>query len=81
MIDKMFQQEIYNAKMRQDFWFRFYLYDLFRCCCPSKVSFLLPPKYIDPEASGGYIFEKIMGFGNKKNVKKNLPAGVVDSLA
>ena len=75
MIDKMFQQEIYNAKMRQDFWFRFYLYDLFRCCCPNKVSFLLPPKYIDPEASGGYIFEKIMGFGNKKKVKKNLPAG------
>ena len=30
MIDKMFQQEINNAKLRQEYWFRFLLIDL--CC-------------------------------------------------
>ena len=66
MIDKMFQQEILNASLRTDYWFRFYLYDLFVrcCCCTEKIKALLPLKYIEPEVSGGDIFEKIMGFGN-----------------
>jgi hypothetical protein len=56
MIDKMFQQEILNAKMRQHYWCRFYFYDIFH------FTWLLPPKYIEPEVSGGEIFEKILGF-------------------
>jgi hypothetical protein len=64
MIDKMFQQEILNAKLRSDHWVRFYFYDLLRCCCVEKIKILLPPKYIEPEASGGEIFSNIMGFGN-----------------
>jgi hypothetical protein len=61
MIDKMFQQEILNAKLRSDHWIRFFLYDLLRCCCVEKMKVLLPPKYIEPEVSGGEIFSNIMG--------------------
>jgi hypothetical protein len=65
MIDKMFQQEILNAKLQTDYWFRFFLYNLLRCCCcEESLKTLLPVKYIEPELSGGDIFEKIMGFGN-----------------
>jgi hypothetical protein len=63
MIDKMFQQEILNAKLKSDYWVRFYLYDALRCCCANKLKNLLPPKYIEPEVSGGDIFSHIMGFG------------------
>jgi hypothetical protein len=61
MIDKMFQQEILNAKLRSDNLLRFYFYDILRCCCVDKVKCLLPPKYIEPEVSGGEIFSDIMG--------------------
>jgi hypothetical protein len=64
MIDKMFQQEILNAKLRSDHWVRFYVYDFFRCCCVETMKCLLPPKYIDPEVSGGEIFSNIMGVGS-----------------
>ena len=65
MIDKMFQQEILNAKLQSDYFVRFFIYDFFRCCCccSERLKAWLPPKYIDPEVSGGDIFEKIMGFG------------------
>ena len=62
MIDKMFQQEILNAKLRSDHLIRFFIYDLFSCCCVEKIKFLLPPKYIEPEVSGGEIFSNIMGY-------------------
>ena len=61
MIDKMFQQEILNAKLRSDHWLRFFLHDLLLCCCVEKMKCLLPPKYIEPEVSGGAIFSDIMG--------------------
>ncbi len=64
MIDKMFQQEILNAKLRSDHYIRFYVYDLLRCCCVNKMKALLPPKYIEPEVSGGDIFLNIMDFGS-----------------
>ena len=68
VIDKMFQQEILNAKLRSDHWFRFYLYNIMQCCCGDRVKCLLPPKYIDPVVSGGDIFSQIMEFGiNKEN--------------
>ena len=64
MIDKMFQQEILNAKLRKDYWVRFRLYDISQCCCCSdKIKLLLPSKYIEPELSGGDIFSQIMGVG------------------
>ena len=63
MIDKMFQQEILNAKLRNDYWLRFYLYEMLQCCCAGKMKAILPPNYIEPEVSGGDIFSKIMGFG------------------
>ena len=62
MIDKMFQQEILNAKLRQEYWLRFYLYDFFCCCGTGASRRWLPPKYIEPETSGGDVFEEIMGF-------------------
>jgi hypothetical protein len=70
MIDKMFQQEILNAKLRSDYMLRFFLYDTLNCCCCSeRLNGLLPPQYIEPELSGGDIFQKIMGFGEcKQNV-------------
>ena len=68
MIDKMFQQEILNAKLAADYRLRFYIYDLFRCCCCAEwLKTILPIKYIEPEISGGDIFEKIMGFGNNNH--------------
>lgn len=60
MIDKMFQQEILNAKLRSDHYVRFFLHDLLRCFCIEKIKVLLPPKYIEPEVSGGAIFSDIM---------------------
>jgi hypothetical protein len=63
MIDKMFQQEILNAKLRSDHWIRFFLFDLLRCFCVEKIKVILPPKYIEPELSGGEIFSNIMGVG------------------
>ena len=53
IIDKMFQQEILNAKLRSSHWLRFFFHDL--CCC------VLPSKYIEPEMSGGDIFADILG--------------------
>ena len=53
IIDKMFQQEILNAKLRSSHCLRFFFHDL--CCC------VLPSKYIEPEMSGGDIFANILG--------------------
>jgi hypothetical protein len=65
MIDKMFQQEILNANLQADYWFRFYLYNLLSgLCLADRIKCLLPPKYVEPEVSAGDIFEQIMGFGN-----------------
>ena len=65
MIDKMFQQEILNDKLRKEYWLRFYLYDTLSCLCVCSpwLKRLLPTNYIEPEAAGGDIFEKILGFG------------------
>jgi len=49
MIDKLFQQEIQNAKWRQHYWFRAFLYDLYRPE-PNNTN------------SGGAIMAKLMGF-------------------
>jgi len=87
MIDNMFQQEILNAKLRQTYWMRFYIYDLGRCCCENRVLPLLPPDYIDPKIAGGYVMEKIMEMENTslvqhsetKEVKRHYRNGENDS--
>ena len=68
MIDKMFQQEIINAKLRQNHWIRFKFNDFIKFCCPSKASCFLPHNYINPEISGGNILQKILGFDTHKNI-------------
>jgi len=62
MIDKMFQQEITNAKLKQQYWLRFFLSNTLLCCCPGVGKLILPDKFIDPEICGGAILQKIMGF-------------------
>ena len=70
MIDKMFQQEITNAKLQEKHWIRFRLNSLAKmgCCgCWIKKTaeidrWLLPPKFLDPELCGGNILQKLMGF-------------------
>ena len=64
MIDKMFQQEITNAKLKQEnTCFRFTLHNLFIFLCPTTaIRCCLPEKYIDPEKCGGDILQKLMGF-------------------
>jgi hypothetical protein len=64
MIDKMFQQEITNAKLKQEnTCFRFTLHNLFVFLCPTAaIRCCLPEKYIDPEKCGGDILQKLMGF-------------------
>jgi hypothetical protein len=68
MIDKMFQQEIINAKLRQKYWIRFKCNNFLKCFCPSITSCFLPSNYINPENSGGDILQKIMGFNTQKNI-------------
>ena len=61
MIDRMFQQEILNGKLRQKYWLRFKLNDFLSCCCCCNYS-CLPAAYIEPEKSGGNILQNLMCF-------------------
>jgi hypothetical protein len=58
-IDKMFNQEIYNAELEKKYWFRFWLVSMFECCI-SKDNFCLPADHIKPETVGGRILDKIL---------------------
>ena len=92
MIDKMFQQEIMNAKLRQKHWIRFKINNFIKFCCPSKTTCFLPRNYINPENSGGNILQKILGFDTHKNIddfdddisvkpiKKNKKSSYVDDI-
>lgn len=68
MIDKMFQQEIINAKLIQKHWIRFKLNNFIKLSCSSTSIWFLPSNYINPENSGGDILQKIMGFDTHKNI-------------
>ena len=68
MIDKMFQQEIMNAKLRQKHWIRFKFNNFIKLCGPSNSTCFLPTNYINPENSGGNILQKILGFDTHKNI-------------
>lgn len=61
MIDKMFQQEIINAELKETYWFKFYLYDCFSPICPDWAKTCwIPSRYNAPEACGGEILRNIL---------------------
>lgn len=66
MIDKLFQQEIDNVKLKQHNCISFFMNDMAHrfCCCfvknKNKNTCFLPKEYVQPGA-GGDILEKIMG--------------------
>ena len=66
MIDKLFQQEIDNVKLKQHNCISFFMNDMVHrfCCCfvknKNKNTWFLPKEYVRPSA-GGDILEKIMG--------------------
>ena len=64
MIDRMFQQEITNGKLKQKHWIRFRLNNFFSmfCCSKTFANSLLPKNFIDPEKSGGNILYNLMCF-------------------
>jgi len=61
MIDKMFQQEITNAELKETNWIKFYLYECFSPCCRElSQNLCIPQAYREPEASGGEILRKLL---------------------
>jgi len=74
MIDKMFQQEIINAKLRQKHWIRFKFNNFIRLCCPTATC-CIPANYINPENSGGDILQKIMGFHTRATTVEDFEEG------
>lgn len=61
MIDKMFQQEITNAELKETHWFKFYLYDCFSPICPNWAKACwIPSRYRAPEACGGEILRNLL---------------------
>tara|TARA_B100000902_G_C27311421_1_gene918667 strand:+ start:2335 stop:3735 length:1401 start_codon:yes stop_codon:yes gene_type:complete len=57
LIDKMFQQEIMNAELDKQCWFRSICSDMMQCCCGRRMRH---PDYKDPEDCGGPIMKKIL---------------------
>ena len=74
MIDKMFQQEIINAKLKKKYKYSFMCYKLFSICCKSSAKRVFIPKnYMAPECSGGKILKEIMEYKyDKKNIISKL---------
>tara|TARA_Y100000996_G_scaffold256244_1_gene201613 strand:- start:123 stop:1505 length:1383 start_codon:yes stop_codon:yes gene_type:complete len=62
MIDRMFQQEISNAEIKDNHCWRFRCHSLlsFLCCQDAADKLCLPTGYQQPEASGGEILQKLM---------------------
>ena len=53
MIDKMFQQEIFNAQLKETYWLKFYFYYCLSPICPEwAASYWIPSGYKLPESSG-----------------------------
>ena len=69
MIDKMFQQEINNAKLENQNWLRFFLGNTLFCCCKNMI---FPEKFIDPEKCGGNILQKLMGFDHYMDMNMDM---------
>ena len=61
MIDKMFQQEITNAEIKNTSKFAFFCHDILSLCFPKKYkSWCIPQTYVPPEKCGGDILHKLM---------------------
>lgn len=61
MIDKMFQQEITNAEIKNTSKCAFCCHDILSLCFPKKYkSWCIPPNYVPPEQCGGDILHKLM---------------------
>ena len=61
MIDRMFQQEITNAELKETYWFKFQCYNCLSSLCPDFAKAIcLPSAYREPERSGGEILRKLM---------------------
>ena len=62
VIDKMFQQEIINAELKNQHYFCFWIRYV-SCCCPMIFDrFGLPDNFIAPEKVGGELLENLMDF-------------------
>jgi len=62
MIDKMFQQEIVNAELKNTSRIGFCLHDIGTMFCPKKAKrCCVPVRFIEPEECGGDILQKLMG--------------------
>lgn len=76
-IDKIFTQEIINARLKKSYWFRFFLNDFIRAFCPSSCKcnkILLPSDYKSIEEIASDQFNTIMRFDNnikEKNKEEN----------
>ena len=61
MIDRMFQQEITNAELKETYWFKFQCYNCLSSLCPDCAKTIcLPSAYREPAKSGGEILRKLM---------------------
>ena len=61
MIDKMFQQEITNAEIKNTSRFSFFFHDVLALCFPTKYKrWCIPPNYVPPDECGGDILHKLM---------------------
>ena len=61
MIDKMFQQEIFNAQLKETYWLKFYFYYCLSPICPEwAASYWIPSGYKLPESSGGEILRELL---------------------
>lgn len=64
-IDKLFTQEITNARLKKSYWFRFFLNDFISAFCPNSClcnKILLPSEYKSIEEASSEQFNIIMRF-------------------
>ena len=73
-IDRMFQQEILNAEIEQNYCIRFMLLNMLGCLCSDSVyNCCLPKEYKKPEESGGELLKQLLGSEDiTKEIEANL---------
>ena len=79
MIDRMFQQEITNAELENNYWLRFWCHDCMSCIFPAHcMPNCLPHSYQEPEACGGGILKKLMGAESPVEICDESPVEICD---
>lgn len=72
MIDKMFQQEITNAEIRNTYKCAFCCHNILSVCFPKKYkTWCIPPNYVPPEECGGDILHRLM-MGCDVNIQREV---------